>query len=448
MAKIRILVESLDTNNNTFDCINGAILRQRLNYLGTPGVRVVWNQDNQRHWQEKIDSGNAVVQSIEDYRATNDNIPTYFLVTAYSMDQFFDMHWLEWLNPRSIAKLNRHNIPILISMPPEYHFYRADSGLDKVCKAMTRAGLERNPVILHSLNVNMERRSYTLPNNGRRLWHEVHSLFWVANASWYLKTTTLEPEGHITSLEEQRNSLENKQRIFFNLNRRSRPLRCMMLHALKYHLTDGWMSFMCRHDHSAAAKSDIERDLRITLGTMGEGIIRTDFENDLQKMVNMLPINLPEEPEESRQHQVLFNQYHHKYRLDSWFELVSETHEIAVDHMPVAIVSEKTMQPIMNHMPFLVAGHRQTNLLLRELGFELFDEEICRYDLGTYRAEDRMHRIALAIGEFKERKFIDRCGWWKRQEKKLAHNFKHLRDTDWHAVENAEFNRVVKKGRG
>jgi hypothetical protein len=122
------------------------------------------------------------------------------------------------------------------------------------------------------------------------------------------------------------------------------------------------------------------------------------------------------------------------YRAQSWFEIVTETHDIKHDAEDIAILSEKAMFPIAHGLPFIALGHRRLYQLLSDLGFQM-------YDMG-YNAEgnieQRLASINLWMDTFNAMTQSEREAWFESQQDKIKHNQNLLYTTDWDKLEELE----------
>ena len=116
-----------------------------------------------------------------------------------------------------------------------------------------------------------------------------------------------------------------------------------------------------------------------------------------------------------------------------FMSLVGET------SMYIPFVTEKTYRPILLKHPFLCFGAKNQNKEITKYGFELYDE-IFDYEFDSKdNINDRILGIIENLNNLKEKNYYD---LYKKIESKLEYN-KNLALKIWENCENDEFNPYV-----
>jgi hypothetical protein len=85
----------------------------------------------------------------------------------------------------------------------------------------------------------------------------------------------------------------------------------------------------------------------------------------------------------------------------------------------LAFITEKTFKPILIEQPFICLGGRLQNIILKELGFELYDE---LFDYSFDYLDDINHRVDGIISNLNRIKNDNYYELYKKIETKIKHN--------------------------
>jgi hypothetical protein len=115
--------------------------------------------------------------------------------------------------------------------------------------------------------------------------------------------------------------------------------------------------------------------------------------NSFNYIIKMDKVNFPgEDLTTNKAHSINFN--HIK---DAYFQIISETTALHHDPNHRPFLSEKSYKPFASGMPFVMWGHANTVMALKEQGYKTFDDWINHdYDRMTDSAE-RFHALVQEI---------------------------------------------------
>jgi len=444
MQKIRLIVNNYQQfskhvthPNYDFDCINSNLSKQQ--EFATSYKRTNWNDGNKIQWHRLISSGNVELVSheqmfsIEEDLSTNKNkTPTFYLVTIPEINCTFETGWIQWLPDNVRHFLKGTGIPILISQPGEFGFewleqynseIRISAEYSAFSRKLAREGFN-NPVVLHNMS-----KIYMDLNTDQRKLESVYSRQWFKHASSLDNISR-----GVLTYEQHLKNVSNKK-IFFCSNRAPREARCLLLLSmLKYDtLKEGHFSFLCESPATVKLSND-EVDEYFSSLAFHNGA--KDYNDYIDRAKALLPIVLEENTELQQEH-VLSNSSINIHRLNSLFEIVTETHDITKESIQAGVLSEKICWPILNQMPFIILGHRKNTQLLQDLGFKTFDYDFMISSNPTESIFDRTEYINKVIKLFTTMTPLDRFNWLNNDSirDKIKHNYDLLVNTDWNQHE-------------
>lgn len=158
---------------------------------------------------------------------------------------------------------------------------------------------------------------------------------------------------------------------FCNFNHRSKSHRCKVIDEL------------AKHDIIKNAALSIH-ETEVHTGSLNGGWFHYPW-----KYFNFNPMELDSEFRTNIHSQIFIVTKYHK---ESFCHLVSETTDRAY------FITEKTLLPLSAGKPFLVASKQGFHKLLKEMGFELYDEV---FDYAFDDIEDEDKRYELLVDNFK-----------------------------------------------
>ena len=123
-------------------------------------------------------------------------------------------------------------------------------------------------------------------------------------------------------------------------------------------------------------------------------------------------------------------------RKEVLFELVTETHSFKYRDSKIAIITEKTLWPILNHLPFTVIGHRFNIYFLKQLGFNMFEEWL----LYEYQVSENLEDTILHCENLFEKYITDEnmSLMFENCIDACKENYLLLKNTDWNKKEKEE----------
>lgn len=401
---LNILVEDVE-NVDMFVCANGLRLR------GQP--RIGWHLGNQMYWAKKVRSHwycNYI--KISDYTAEQG--PAILLISVPSIEGFFDDAWVHTMPQATVDLVKQYNIPILLTQPDEYFVNYNQEQIAKFDQSLSQRGLTTNLVMTHSIN-----KCYGANKEIHVGQRKIINIF----AFGWLNTTKINPVPIKRS--------EFKRKSWISINRTMRELRSLFYlnSVTRNEVNTGHVSFMAEYGGGTVVDFDLPRMFNVACEYVSEPM-RTHLRTAIPEAVASLPRYLDTNAKTNG----LTNADLESYRAQSWFEIVTETHDIKHDAEDIAILSEKAMFPIAHGLPFIALGHKKLYQLLSDLGFQM-------YDMG-YNAEgnieQRLASINLWMDTFNAMTQSEREAWFESQQDKIKHNQNLLYTTDWDKLEELE----------
>lgn len=443
MQKIRFIVQDYTRFSNhvigekyDFNCINMNL--SRMQEHSTDIKRYNWVNGNRIQLKRLINSGDVEVYSHEQMYSIVDEvrtIPTFYVVTISEISAMFETGWIYWLPQNVLNFLKETGIPILLSQPGEFGFEWMESEgdvswLSQVYLAFDRRlhneGL-KNPLVIHNMS-----KIYMDLATEKRSCESVYSRQWIEHVRLpsNLERGTLTYKQHL-------DNVRNKK-VFFCSNRAPREARCLLLLSMIKNktLNDGYLSFLCEAPANVKIEQSELKNFFTSVKFFSNNNFFEPYEEYVDQALSILPIEL-EEDQSLKQEHVLVNNSINKYRLNSLFEIVTETHDFTKESVQAGVLSEKIFWPIVNQMPFVVLGHRRNSQLLEDLGFKTFDEDLMVEAHPTVNVYDRIEYINSIIKMFANLTPDERFHWLNsdRVREKIEHNYNHLVSTNWNKDE-------------
>lgn len=232
-----------------------------------------------------------------------------------------------------------------------------------------------------------------------------------------LKDLYLSPRGLDGPLNVENLSVKaNFNKLYLNLNNKSRYHRCLMMDQLYYNnlFEFGINSWNQKTDECGLNDILINEDLAFT------------FKHWQEKYMNVDGYRIKE------------------YGfIDEYTDMITEPNcfmsLVGESSMYIPFVTEKTYRPILLKHPFLCFGAKNQNKEIIKYGFELYDE-IFDYEFDSKdNINDRISGIIENLNNLKEKNYYD---LHKKIEPKLEYN-KNLALKIWENCENDEFNPYV-----
>lgn len=443
MQKIRLIVQDYTRLSNhvigeryDFNCINMnlSILQEH----STGVKRHNWVNGNRIQLKRLINSGDVEVYSHEQMYSIVDEVrtvPTFYVVSISEIGSMFETGWVYWLPQIALNFLRETGIPILLTQPGEFGFEWLESNFDMTWLSQVYLAFDRrlhneglkNPLVIHNMS-----KIYMNLNTEKRNCESVYSRQWIEHVRLpsNLERGTLTYQQHL-------DNVRNKK-VFFCSNRAPREARCLLLLSMiKNNTLDaGYLSFLCEAPANVKIKQEELKNCFTSVKFFSDGKMFDPYKEYIDQALKLLPIQL-EEDENLKQEHVLVNNSINKYRLNSLFEIVTETHDFTKESVQAGVLSEKVFWPIVNQMPFVVLGHRRNSQLLEDLGFKTFDEDLIVEAHPTVNVYDRVEYINNIVKLFSNFTPDERFHWLNSDvvRKKIEHNYNHLVNTNWNKDE-------------
>ena len=445
MQKIRLIVQEhyklskhMLGDNYDFNCIGMKLSEMQKFFTGN--ARQNWSHGNKVQLKRLINGGNVELYSHEQMYSIADDvreIPTFYVVTISDIATMFETNWVYWLPKNTISFLKETGIPILLSQPGEFGFEWLDTDFNSAWYGQLVINLDRrlklegltNPIVIHNMS-----KVYMDLGVEQRNIESVYSRQWIEHA----KLPSNLARGLLT-YEDHLENLENKK-VFFCSNRAPREARCILLLSMLRHntLDSGYFSFLC--EAPANVKLNPEQikgyfdSLKYFSNKNDKDFI--EYSKYIDNALEILPIELDEDKQLQQEH-VLTNKSINKYRLESFVEIVTETHDYTKESVQAGVLSEKVFWPILNQMPFIVLGHRCNTKLLNELGFKTFDDDLFIESHPGLSLTMRVEYINRVVKYFSNLTNEEKVAWFKQDsvKEKIKYNYDKLVNTDWNQDE-------------
>jgi hypothetical protein len=395
-----------------------------------------------------INGGDVEVYSHEQmYTIANEVrvVPTFYVVTISEISAMFETGWVYWLPKNVLSFLKETGIPILLSQPGEFGFEWIESNddvsyLSQLFLAfdlrLQNEGLT-NPLVIHNMS-----KIYMTLSTEKRMCESVYSRQWIE----HVRLPSNLARGTLT-YEQHLDNIHNKK-VFFCSNRAPREARCLFfLSLLKNNtLKEGHVSFLCEAPANIRLSDEEIKNCFTSLNFFSNPNCFEPYADYVEQALSMIPLELNEDDELKKEH-VLVNNSVSTYRLNSLFEIVTETHDFTREPVQAGVLSEKIFWPIVNQMPFVVLGHRRNSQLLEDLGFKTFDDDFLVESHPTVNIYDRIDYVNRIIKVFINLTAKERYDWLNSDviKEKIKHNYNLLVNTDWNKDEIAALSNAFKK---
>jgi len=443
MTKIRLIVQEYTKFSNhvigeryDFNCVSMKLAQLQEHFTGVK--RNNWVSGNKVQLKRLINGGDVELISHEQmYNIVDEvrHVPTFYVVTISEISAMFETGWVHWLPENALAFLKETGIPILLSQPGEFGFEWIESNNDISWISPIFLAFDRrlqaegiyNPLVIHNMS-----KVYMDLSTEKRINESVYSRQWIEHVR--LPSNL---ERGILTYEQHLENVHNKK-VFFCSNRAPREARCLLLLSMIKNdtLKQGYFSFLCEAPaNNKLSKDDLLQSFD-SLRFFSKPSSFEPYAEYVEQALDMLPIEL-EEDNTLKQEHVLVNTSINLHRLNSMFEIVTETHDFTKESVQAGVLSEKVFWPIVNQMPFIVLGHRRNTQLLEELGFKTFDDDLKVESHPTVDVFDRIEYIGRVIRFFTNLSPQERFDWLNSDvlKEKIKHNYNHLVNTNWNENE-------------
>ncbi len=458
MIKLNILVEECSSHH--FKCINTKIMEVLKSWQETPDIG--WTKTNNYIWEtyhNKPEHFNFI--SVEDYKEEDKLNPTIYLVTIPFINDHLNTTWVRWLPDSTLKLLKENNIPIVLSQPHEYflghlehfsyhHFYPSQE-MARLSSVLDQKGLFTNDIIIHGIAATSSKPGFM--GVGQRKVYEAYCYDYFSNGKMFIDDWT----GHdLTDPKMARykyltwrdhfNEGINKDKTSVCFNRQPRDLRCLLLLCCEAELDSSVFTFLAEDPINVPmTNADIEQRLNDIVDSLPQSEYVNKLRQSIIPLINKMPLEL-EELEGERIDHMNANYALNQERKRAWFEMVTETHEWTKKDLAVSIITEKTIWPIVNNMPFCVQGHKENYEFLKNLGFKLFEDTLLNQEALK---RDIIHEDLDKSSLFATEQMYERFNAWYKNIKflqdakdQIRHNFELLSQTDWKGKEKDDFIKI------
>lgn len=425
---IQIITEKKGPND--FLCINDVVQDISIQHSGNYNIE--WKDRNHNAWNKRFKTEHYKNISIDEYDPTQ---PAYYLVTMPNTIDRFNTTWARFLTQHTVDILKQHNIPFLLSQPLEHtHDYidtgqsnlnRLDYKIMAVDSLLASRGLHTNNIAIHGIS-KIHRHAHQL--NKRKIF-DIFSTEFLNQGRFYLE----QDRNHLNSLctfEDHIKCKDIKTKTFILLNRLLRDIRCISALKLLPYLDNGVFTFLGRETNNRQLPiTEVKERLNLICDINN----LTEEKDKVTTFLRNFPYELNHDDLENQR----LNHTINDHRKEVYYEIVAETHDMNIFDKDLSILSEKILWPILNHLPFIVIGHRRNHEFLRELGFKTFDHLF--FNKGDHRfTGTNVKEFLLCLEQGVNHYNNTGCNidFYKNLEDDLKFNFNHLVNTDWFKEES------------
>lgn len=462
MGKIlNILVE--EATDTSYKCINTRIIDKLRGWQKQPDI--VWQKGNVHVWrlmQKNKEQFNFI--SVKDFHKADDN-PTIYLVTIPFIKDHLSTTWVRWLPDATQKILKEHNIPIVLSQPHEYFlghiehagqrsygFHRPSDAMSLFSDALDQRGLHTNDIIIHGIAATHTKKGFI--EVGQRKVYEAYCYDYFNSGKEYINSykdndfSNKNMERYkFLSFDDHMDSTMEKDKLAICLNRQPRDLRCLLLLSNEKYMDESIFTFLAEEPlHVPISKEELNERFQTALNILPNTPYTQKLYDSIEPLLARMPMEL-EEREGEREDHMNANYALNKARKRAWFEMVTETHEWIKQEFSVSIITEKTIWPILNNMPFCIQGHKENYTFLKDLGFNLFEDDLLNQEILR---RDMVHEDLNKSLLFGTEQMFERFNGWHKNAKYLMsrkevirHNFSILRDIDWQEKEKNDFVKIL-----
>lgn len=414
---------------NDFMCINDVVQDLAIKHSGNYNIE--WKDRNHNAWNKRFKTEHFKNITIQEYDASQ---PAYYLVTMPNTIDRFNTTWARFITQDTVDILKQYNIPILLSQPLEHTHDYIDTGRDNLNRLdykimaldtlLASKGLHTNNIAIHGIS-KVHRHAHNL--NQRKIF-DIFSTEFLNQGKFYLD----QDQSHHNSLCTFEDHVENKDiksKTFILLNRLLRDIRCLSALKLTPYLDNSIFTFLGIEPGNQLTVSEVKERFELICD-----INNVPEEKDkISAFLRNFPYKLPHDEEENQRLNHIINQTRKKV----YYELVAETHDMNIFDKDLSILSEKILWPILNHLPFLIIGHRRNHEFLRELGFKTFEHLFLNpgdHRFSGINVKEFLMSLEQAVNHYNH----TGCNieFYKNLEDDLKFNFNHLVNTDWFKTES------------
>jgi len=424
MSKIILLVEEISEDGHL--CANGIVHRA----LGIETKRNEFDDD----FLVFNDTDYFEFHTINTYEITSDT-KVFYYVEVKDTQEHLNPVWVYGIQPNTLKKLKKFNIPIIINETQEFFLdymsegrpHRSSSSADLLDKQLTKLGLIRNNIIINGVaNLGDSTPNLQFAN---RTYHTNFSFYFFNRAQYLIK------EDHTKSINSYEDNFSTpKEKLSICINRQPRELRCTLLALLEPFRKNSIFTMLGEEPlNNKLNEAEIKERFTSNINLLKDDDIK---EQALENLDSLLP-DFPHEfdIEKDKKNQSMHTNINEEINLarrKCFFELVTETHDSKYKDIDVSIITEKALWPIINRIPFAIVGHRGNYRFLKKIGFDLFEKSLLSEEDASHSYEHNFRTIRAVY----DRMSGDNLDNWVKDHKDACDlNFNVLLNTDWKKVE-------------
>lgn len=424
MSKIILLVENID-KDGTIKCAN-TIAHQRL------GIDKPLNIEDRR-FSIFHDTEYFEFHTIDTANIDKDVKVIYYLDVKITQDHLNPI-WVYGIRPETLKVLKEYNIPIIINETQEFFLdfisndnLRCSSVADLLDKHLTLLGLQNNNLIINGI-ANLGDQNPYITVGTRKIF--TNFSFYFFNRAQYLVNN----DSNTKPLSMKDNMMTEKSKLSICINRQPREIRCALLAILETFRKNSIFTFLGEEPlHVKLSKQEVKQRFIDNVNLIEDVDLKQKALENIELLIKDFPDGFDLENNiDDQKHHTDINKEINNLRLQCYFETVTETHDSKYKNTNVSIITEKALWPILNHMPFIIVGHRANYRFLKKLGFNLFEKSLLTESDTSSNYEENLLNVRKLFERMSEKNLDD---WVTKNMEACTHNYSTLINTDWKRVE-------------
>ena len=250
----------------------------------------------------------------------------------------------------------------------------------------------------------------------------------------------MENENNFCTIDNH--NFKDKSKLSICINRQPREIRCLILTQLVTYLKDCIFTMLGEEPlHNKLTQAQISEIFKNNINLIKDESLKNELLEKLKIFKTRYPGNyrIKENANETKNH-ADHNFKLNESRQNAIFELVTETHEYKYKDADISIITEKTLWPILNQMPFGVVGHIGNYKFLKELGFDLFEDWILMEYQVSNSIEELLKHCDAMLQRISTDNHLEKI--YNESKVKCKNNFDLLYNTDWNLKEKEELEKL------
>ena len=426
MSKIILLVEEIE--NGRRKCAN-QIAHEK---LGLDVNEACEEDDNFLSFNNKE---YFEFHTTNTYDITSDTDVIYYVETKSTQDHLNPL-WTYCISPRTIKKLQKYNIPIMINETQEFfmdyvsegNHTRSSSLADFLDKKLINLGLINNNIIINGV-ANLGDSTPFIPLSNRKIFTN-YSFYFFSRAKFFINQDITNKQ--LSTIQEHLNT--DKDKIGLCINRQPRELRCVLLALLESYRKESIFTMLGEEPlHNKLSIGEVYEKFRSDVLLLKDEDLKEQGLKNIESLIKDFPEEFDiERNKDARKLHTIPNKEINKVRLRCMFELVTETHDSKYKELDASVITEKSLWPILNKIPFAIIGHQGNYRFLKKLGFNLYEKDLLSENDTNNTYE---HNFRSCIELFHKFKYTDTSNWVEDHKDACELNFSIILNTNWGKVE-------------